>query len=83
MSKVYLTNSSKKKNSLRHYILDEMKDQKFTQSDMGRYLGLTQQAFSYKVRNSSFSYTELLTIFDVLKTPNETKVDLLTCRKEQ
>lgn len=63
---------------LTKYIVGEMYAQDISQEEMAYHLGITQQAFSYRLRHNIFSYGDLLTIFNVLETPNEVKVKLLT-----
>lgn len=78
MPRVSIKKKDYKKTDLTKYIVGEMRVQGVTQRDLAERLGLTQPAIIYKFNNNSFSYGDLLEIFDLLNTTDEQKVKLLT-----
>lgn len=78
MPRVSIKKKEYKVSDLAKYIASEMYAQDISQAEMATRLGVTQQAFSYKLKHSVFSYGDLLTICESLGTPDEVKVKLLT-----
>lgn len=39
--------------------------------DLAKEMGITQQGLSYKIKTNTFTYSDLLTIFDYLAVPDE------------
>lgn len=78
MPRVTIKKKQYKISDLSKYIVGEMFAQDISQAKMATSLGITQQGFSYKLKHNNFSYGDLLTIFEVLKTPDETKKKLMT-----
>lgn len=64
-------------NDLGAYIKGVMWRQQVKEQDMADALGITQQAMSYKIRQNSFTYKDLLIIFRELQVPDEEIVRLL------
>ena len=71
MPKIFLTKEDALSDRLVMLIYGTMKVKRLTQTYMADKLGITQQAFSKKLKKAQFTHTELITIFDVLETPDE------------
>lgn len=71
MPKIFLTREDALTNKLIVLIYGTMKLKGITHSYMGDILGISQQAFSKKLKKGNFSYLELVSIFDVLEIPDE------------
>jgi predicted XRE-type DNA-binding protein len=67
--------ASKKKeykiSDLTKYIRNEMYSQGIQQREMAEKLDISQPQLSHKLKNSIFSYKDLLIIFSFLKTEDE------------
>lgn len=48
-----------------------------TQEELGDLLGITQQAFSYKLKNCTFSFDDIVTLLDFFKATDEERIRLL------
>lgn len=51
-----------------------------TQADIATELGIKQPAVSYKIRNNSFSYEDLLKLFKLFELPDAEIVELMKVR---
>ena len=80
MPKVYLTKQDKLNNRLTVLIYGRMKVKRITQTQMGEYLGITQQGFSKKLKRANFSYQELVSIFEILEIQDD---DILSVLRER
>lgn len=49
---------------------------KYTETDVARELGITQQGFSKKLKNCTFSFEEVVTLLDFFKATDEERVRL-------
>lgn len=78
MPRVSIKKKDYKKTDLTKYIVGEMRVQGVSQCVLAEKLGITQPTLCYKIKNSVFSYGDLLEIFDLLNTTDEQKVKLLT-----
>lgn len=78
MARVTLDKRQRKKWELEGYISREMKKRHISQSMMAAELGLKQSAFSKRMDDANFSFSDLLVIFQVLETDEQTKSHLLT-----
>lgn len=56
---------------LREWIIGRMNSCKKTHLAMGELLGISQPAFSRRLRNSNFEYNQLLEIFKELNATDE------------
>lgn len=81
MPRITAKNKEYKISDLSKYIVSEMYAQDITQAEMATHLGVTQSTFSYKLKHNAFSYGDLLTIFDVLGTSEEKKVELMSLNR--
>lgn len=59
------------------YIVGKMYQEDITQEEMAIRLGITQPTFCYKLKQNSFSYGDLLTIFETLGTEDEKILQLM------
>lgn len=60
-----------KRNDLRRYISGKMRSEDIRQQDMAEELGITQGAFSQKLRKGQFDYSDLVRMFSKLHSTNE------------
>lgn len=80
MPRVYITKQQKLNNRLVTLIYGTMKVKGFTQTQMADELGISQQAFGKKLKNSQFTFADLTTVFRVLDMPDE---DILSVMRER
>ena len=52
-----------------------------TMKDLGWELGITHQGVSAKIKNNTFSYSDLLTVFDYLNVPEEEILAVMMLRR--
>ncbi len=71
MPRVHLKKKEYVAKDLTACISGKMYTQGIKQKDMGELLGVTQQAFSRKLRKCQFSYLELLEVFKKLDFSDE------------
>ena len=79
MPKVFLSDNDRLSDRLVAWIYGEMKCQKITQRDMAYELGISQAAFSQKLKNRSISFKDFVAIIRVLQ-PDSQEVDRLLGR---
>lgn len=60
-----------KKNDLKKYILSKMAAEGIRQADMAEVLGISQPAFSQKLRKGQFDYSDLWSMFQQLRPTDE------------
>ena len=77
MPKVYITKQQQMNNRLVSLIYGTMKVQHVTQRQMADKLGISQQAYAKKLKNSQFTFVDLVTIFEVLDMPDEEIVKVM------
>lgn len=77
MPRVLLSKKKYKGTDLVAYIVGEMYTRDLSQSDIAKELGITQQAFSYRLKNHLFTYEDLLTLFQILETPNDKILEMM------
>ena len=66
MPKVALTQSDKKALKIGAYIRGCMESDGISQEEMADELGITQPGMGYKLRTNTFTYKDLVIIFDKL-----------------
>ena len=71
MPRVYLTKQDKLNRKLVTLIYGTMKVKHITQTQMAGVLGISQQAFGKKLKNAQFTFSDLVTIFEMLELPDE------------
>jgi len=77
MPKVYLTREQYKQENIGAWVVGKLFAERKTFADLGEALGLTRQAACYKAHNNSFSYLDMVRIFDFFKTPDEEILDVM------
>lgn len=60
------------------WLAGEMYDQKIKQQDIAIWLGTSQQMVSHKMAKASFTFVDMLTIFEKLGTEKEIQIKLMT-----
>lgn len=80
MPKVYLTKQDKLNNKLTALIYGTMKVRHVTQSQIADKLGISQPAFGKKLKKKQFTFSDLITVFEVLDIPDE---DILSVMRER
>ena len=80
MPKVYITKQAKLNNKLVALIYGTMKVMHVTQTQMADKLDISQPAFGQKLKKCQFTYSDLVTIFEVLNIPDE---DILSVLRER
>lgn len=61
------------------YIHREMDEQNITQAEIAEDLNMSQQTFSYRLKNELFTVRDLLRIFRKLKTTDADILRLMRC----
>ena len=77
MPKVTLDKTKKTESLIRAYVLGTMRANDISQSDMASELGITQQAFSHKIKNGKLTVEDLLRIFERLQPDDSTLLKLM------
>jgi predicted XRE-type DNA-binding protein len=67
-------------NDTKAYLIGALKQNKIKQASIAEELGITQQGFSYRLREGTLTQKDLLVIFRRLETPDEKIVSLMTIR---
>lgn len=80
MPKVYITKQQQMNNRLVSLIYGTMKVQHVTQRQMADKLGISQQAYAKKLKNSQFTFVDLVTIFEELDMQDE---EILSVMREK
>lgn len=60
-----------------HWILDRIKELGMNQTDAGKIIGVSQPAFSNKLKNYSFSLNEVIELLHAFKATEDEVVKLL------
>lgn len=60
------------------WLAGEMKVQNIRQKDIAEWLNISQVAVCNKLNDYSFTFTDMLMIFQELKTDKETQIRLMT-----
>jgi len=71
MPKVILGRTEYKKNAFSTWIASKMYELDLTQSDMAELMGITQPAFSNRLKKGLFSYEDVITLLKKLKATDE------------
>lgn len=70
MPRITELNKQYKVSDIGSWVYGQLKKSNKTQKDLAIALDTTQQAVSKKIKSNSFSYSDLLTIFEFLETPD-------------
>lgn len=73
-----LSSTERKKEEFKKWIKGKKSAEDITQEMIGKKIGITQQAAGQKMRNSQYTYTDLLILF---KTVNATDEEILRLMK--
>ena len=71
MPKVIINKHEYKSNTIGSWVVMWLKRAGKFEKDLASELGISQQGASFKIRKNSFTYPDLLTIFDYLEVPEE------------
>ena len=71
MPKVIINKKEYKVQNIGGYVLMWLRRKHKYIRELASELGISQQGLSYKISNNTFSYADLLTIFDYLEVPDE------------
>jgi predicted transcriptional regulator len=71
MPKVIINKLQYKTHNIGPWVVMWLRRKQKRMSDLGEELGISQQAVSYKIKTNSFSYGDMLVIFDYLEVPDE------------
>ena len=77
MPKTYLTKQEKLNNDLSAWLIGTMKVKHIRQSEAAEALGIKQQALSYKIKNGSYKFEDLVGLFQILEPDADTVMRLL------
>lgn len=70
MPKVIINKLEYITHSIGPWVVMWLRREKKTMSDLACELGISQQGVSYKIKTNSFSYGDMLVIFDYLNVPD-------------
>lgn len=71
MPKVILTREARKVNDFSNWIVGRMYEKKKSQENLASILGVTQPAFSIKLKKGNFKHSEMLKILNELDATDE------------
>ena len=71
MPRSYVSREQYKQDTIGAWVIGMLKKEHLTFADLGEALGVTKQAACYKAHNNSFSYLDMVRIFDLFESPNE------------
>ena len=71
MPKVYLTKEQYKQERIGAWVSGMLYKERKTFADLGEVLGISRQAACYKARHNSFSYLDMVRIFEFFGSPDE------------
>ena len=60
-----------------HWLEDKARDKKMTQKEVAFLLGMSQQSFSYKLRNNSFTYEDFIKLMEIFKPSEKELIGLI------
>lgn len=78
MALIILDPMEKKRRELRKYIAGELSVNGISQAKAAAELSISQQGFAWKLKNGSFTYYDLLTLFKLFRTDASTKERLMS-----
>ena len=71
MPKSFVSREQYKEENIGAWVSGKLFKERKTFADLGAVLGITRQAACYKAHNNSFSYLDMVRIFDFFKSPDE------------
>lgn len=82
MPKVCINYKQYKIENIGSIIRGKLYKERRSYEELGNELGSTRQNVAYKLRNCSFKYEDLLTVFDYLNFTDEEILQVMKLRKE-
>lgn len=76
MPKTYITQEQRQQAKMSAWIYGQMKIQHITQAELAEKMGITQQGLSKKIRNHTFSYSDVLLFVKVFE-PDQKELAML------
>lgn len=80
MPRVNLNKMKYKKKDLSDWVRGQLRCKGLTQQDVCESLDCSQQAISYKLKNCSFSYEELVKVLNMLEADDQTILKFMKMR---
>ena len=77
MPNVYLTREDQLKSKIGKWVSGMLFAERKTFADLGKVLGVSRQDAWYKARNNSFSYLDMVLIFEYFETPDDEIADVM------
>lgn len=77
MPKSYITKQQKLNNDMAAWIYGQLKAKRIPQKAISDALGISRQAFSYKLKTQNFKYEDLVVAFQFLKPDLKTMARLM------
>lgn len=77
MPRVSINKIKYKRSDFVRWLAGEMIIRHVSQKEIAGWLGISQSCVSQKMQLCSFSYTDMLTIFDGLETPKEEQAKVM------
>ena len=77
MPKAYLTKQDKLNSDLSAWLIGAMRVRGLRQADAARALGISQQAFSLKLKRAAFRFDDLVCLFGLLEPDANTVAGLM------
>lgn len=71
MPKSIINKKEYRANDIGNWVVKWLKQTGKREKDLAEEIGITQPALSYKIKHSSFSYADMLSVFDFLKVCDE------------
>ena len=71
MPRVALKKKEYKASDLSKWLITQMYEKGFTQTQLAECIGMSQPAFSNRLRKGMFTYEQLLTLFEKLKAEDK------------
>ena len=77
MPKAYMTRQEKLNRDLSAWLIGTMRVRGLRQTDAAEALGISQQAFSLKLKRATFRFDDLVCLFGLLETDAKTVANLM------
>ena len=77
MPKTFLTRQQKLNSDLAAWIYGQLKANKIPQQEIADQLGISHQAFNYKLKTQAFKFEDLVAVFRTLRPDNATIARLM------